>query len=122
VSSKLLAMPKGQIFVVNEGDRALLISLAEVKDGPVTLAVAAPLIEQALTGDKNKELAAAEIKRLRGGARIEYLNKDLAMDPDAPAGASPVAAVRGPVPPAARAAPTAATDKAAVERGVAGLK
>jgi EpsD family peptidyl-prolyl cis-trans isomerase len=122
VSSKLLAMPKGQIFVVNEGERALLISIAEVKDAPVTLAVAGPQIEQGLAGDKNKELAAAEIKRLRAGARIEYLNKDLAMDPDPPAGASPVAAARGPAPAAAHAAQAAATDKAAVERGVAGLK
>jgi hypothetical protein len=127
VSSKLLAMPKGQIFVVNENDRALLIALADVKDAPVTLAVAGPQIEQALASDKNKELAAAEIKRLRTGAKIEYLNKDLAMDPKAPAQPNPAAALPAAADNAAAAgaAPAgtpAAADKGAIDRGVAGLK
>jgi EpsD family peptidyl-prolyl cis-trans isomerase len=116
VSSKLLAMPKGQIFIVSENERALLIAIADVKDAPVTLAVAGPQIEQALAGEKNKELAAAEIKRLRTGAKIEYLNKDLAMDPNAPA-AAPAAAVA-----AAPGGAAAGGDKAALDRGVAGLK
>jgi EpsD family peptidyl-prolyl cis-trans isomerase len=124
VSSKLLTMPKGQIFIVNEGDRALFISIADVKDAPVTLEVAAPQIEQALAGEKNKEAAAAELKRLRSGAKIEYLNKDLALDPNA-APANPAAAVQGTAPAASAApaaAPAAGSDKAALDRGVAGLK
>ena len=124
VSSKLLALPKGQLFIVKEGDRAMLISIADVREAPVTLAVAAPQIEQYLVSQKNKELAAAEIKRLRQTAKIEYLNKDLAMDPNAPA-AMPAAAPAAPAaaPAAAQAdAGAGATDNAAVERGVAGLK
>jgi hypothetical protein len=130
LSQKLLAMPKGQIFIVNEPQRALLISIAEIKDAPVTLQVAAPQIEQYLVTQKNKELAAAEIKRLRSTAKIEYINKS--MMPDAGTGnpAGPAAALPAALPAAAPAAPSApapaadngGADKAALDRGVAGLK
>jgi EpsD family peptidyl-prolyl cis-trans isomerase len=134
VAGKLLAMPKGQIFIVKEGERALLISIAEVREAPVTLQVAAPQIEQFLLNQKNKELAAAEIKRLRSTAKIEYINKS--MVPSAaeaaagsPAGAPlPAALPTSATAPAAGVAPAApasdggATDKAALDRGVAGLK
>jgi len=146
LSSKLLGMPKGQLFVVKEGPRAMFISVNEVKDAPVTLAVAAPQIEQFLVNKKNKELASAELQRLRADAKIEYINKSLMPDPKAaptlPAGGAPTSAVAGadaaPVadqngggtaagPSAAGAGATqapadASTDKAALDRGVAGLK
>ncbi|TFW36018.1 peptidyl-prolyl cis-trans isomerase, EpsD family [Massilia horti] len=118
LSQKLLAMPKGQIFIVKEGERAMLISIAEVKDAPVSLEVAAPQIEQFLVNQKSKELAAAEVKRLRQGAKIDYINKSLA--PDAAAAATPATASPAAVAPAAAASDDA--DKAALERGVAGLK
>lgn len=143
LSSKLLSMPKGQLFAVKEGERAMLISIAEVRDAPVNLTIAGPQIAQYLMNKKQKELAAAEIQRLRGTAKIAYLNKDYAPDPNAPKGAAPAAgnppgapdagatAVAG-VPadaPAGTAsvapapeAPAANTDKAALDRGVAGLK
>ncbi|MCS0589338.1 EpsD family peptidyl-prolyl cis-trans isomerase [Massilia norwichensis] len=146
LSSKLLGMPKGQLFVVKEGPRAMFISVNEVKDAPVTLAVAAPQIEQFLVNKKNKELASAELQRLRADAKIEYINKSMMPDPKAapamPAGGVPTSAVAGadaaPVAdqnggtPAAGAGATPApagapdrdngTDKAALDRGVAGLK
>jgi EpsD family peptidyl-prolyl cis-trans isomerase len=142
LSSKLLGMPKGQLFVVKEGPRAMFISVTEVKDAPVTLAVASPQIEQFLVNKKNKELATAELQRLRADAKIEYLNKSLMPDPKSaptlPAGAVPASAVAGangaPVADqqggvhanGAAAAPAPASDnnadKAALDRGVAGLK
>lgn len=124
ISHKLLSMPKGQIFVINEGGRALLLAVTDIKDAPVTLDVAGPQIAQALANERNKDAAAAEIKRLRGGAKVEYLNKDLAMDTNAPA-ANPAAAVQGApaaAAPAQASAAAPATDKAALDRGVAGLK
>ncbi|MBQ5964589.1 EpsD family peptidyl-prolyl cis-trans isomerase [Massilia sp. ZL223] len=143
VASKLLAMPKGQIFVVKEGERALLISIADVRDAPVTLNIAAPQITQFLVNKKNKELAQAEIQRLRSTAKIEYLNKDLqptgkepglpttapgvggpaaAPEPSALAnGAGPAADAAAPAA-APATAPAAAADEGAVSRGVAGLK
>ena len=146
LSQKLLGMPKGQLFVVKEGPRAMFISVAEVKDAPVSLQVASPQIEQFLTKRKNQELAAGELKRLRGGATIEYLNKSMMPDqksgavpasataPGMPAAGEPSAAASDSPAPAAGpaaapAAPAAApadhagsADKAALDRGVAGLK
>jgi peptidyl-prolyl cis-trans isomerase C len=116
LSSKLLAMPKGQLFIVKEGERSMLISIAETREAPVTLEVAAPQIEQFLFNKKNKDAAAAELARLRAGAKIEYLNKALAMDAkDRPAAAGPGA-------PPAPAPAAADPNKAALDRGVAGLK
>jgi EpsD family peptidyl-prolyl cis-trans isomerase len=132
LSEKLLGQPKGQLFVVKEGPRAMFISVTEIKDAPVSLAVAAPQIEQYLMNQKNKELAGAELQRLRGNAKIEYLNKSMAPDastPATPAGGPPSSAVAGASPAAtAAAAPGTApsdaigSDKAALDRGVAGLK
>ena len=116
LSAKLLAMPKGQLFIIKEGERSLLISIADIKDNPVTLEAAAPQIEQFLVNKKNKEASDAEIARLRATAKIEYLNKaDGAKADGAKAdGTAPAA------PAAAPAAPAAANE--ANERGAAGLK
>jgi EpsD family peptidyl-prolyl cis-trans isomerase len=122
LSAKLLGMPKGQLFVVKEGPRAMFISVTEIKDAPVTLAVAAPQIEQFLMNRKNKELASAELNRLRGDAKIEYLNKSMMPDPKAaptpPAGSAP----SGVAPAAGAPDRDNSTEKAALDRGVAGLK
>jgi hypothetical protein len=87
-------------------------------------------------------MASAELQRLRADAKIEYLNKSMMPDPKSaptlPAGGAPTSAVAGadaaPVAdqnggaPAAGAgagqAPAAehSNDKAALDRGVAGLK
>jgi peptidyl-prolyl cis-trans isomerase C len=104
LSSKLLAMPKGQLFLVREGARSVLSVLSDVRDVPVTRDLATPQIEQFLSANKNKAAVTAEVARLRASAKIEYLNKA-----DKPA---PVVA------PAA--APANNTDANA--RGVAGLK
>jgi peptidyl-prolyl cis-trans isomerase C len=109
MSSRLLGMQKGQLFFVKEGERSLLISIADVREAPVTLDVAAQQIEQFLMNKRSKERAAAEMARLRAGARIEYLNKSMALDARTA--------------PAAGAAPAASgAAKDALDRGVAGLK
>nr|WP_070224639.1 MULTISPECIES: EpsD family peptidyl-prolyl cis-trans isomerase [unclassified Janthinobacterium] len=119
LSAKLLSMPKGQLFIIREGDRTLLISLADIRDNPATLAQAAPQIEQFLFNKKNKDAADAELKRLRAAAKIEYLGKD-----GPPAAASAAASAAAPVPSpasAAQAAPAKSSSEAN-DRGVAGLK
>ncbi len=100
LSSKLLAMPKDQIFFAREGGRAMLVSVADVVDAPVTLAIAAPQIAQFLANRKNRELAQAEIGRLRAAAKIEYMNKELAPDGKTD-GAAALARTAGPGLPAA---------------------
>jgi len=115
LSAKLLSMPKGQLFIIREGDRTLLISLADIRDNPVTLAQAAPQIEQFLFNKKNKDAADAELKRLRATAKIEYLGKDAA-----PVAAAAAASGAAPAPAAAPAAAKSSSE--ANDRGVAGLK
>ena len=118
LSAKLTGMPKGQLFIIREGDRTLLISLADIKDSPVTLAQVTPQIEQFLFNKKNKDAADAEIKRLRASAKIEYLNKT-----DTPAAASvPAASAPAPTPAPAPVAAPAADAGDVNARGVAGLK
>ena len=126
LSAKLLSMPKGQLFIIREGDRTLLISLADIRDNPATLAQAAPQIEQFLFNKKNKDAADAELKRLRAAAKIEYLNKGSAAasaTASAPAAAPAVATPAAPAPsvPAAPAAPASSSSESN-DRGVAGLK
>ncbi len=116
MNSKLLGLPKGQLFIIREGDRSLLVSIADIKDSPVNEAAAAPQIEQFLFNKRNKDAADAEIARLRAAAKIEYLNK--AADKTAPAAADAAPAASAPA--AAPAAADAASN--ANERGVAGLK
>ena len=117
LSAKLLSMPKGQLFIIREGDRTLLISLADIRDIPATLAQAAPQIEQFLFSKKNKDVADAELKRLRAAAKIEYLGKG-----GPPAAASAAASAAAPAPAQAVKAAPAQSSSEANDRGVAGLK
>ena len=133
MSAQLLRMPKGQLFIVKENERTLLISIAEIREAPVPLEVASQQIEQFLVSKRNKENAAAELARLRASAKIEYLNKSMAMDAKT-ATAVPAAASAGNLgapantlgaPAGGLGAPAAATDaaaKAAIDRGALGLK
>ncbi|MYN29084.1 peptidyl-prolyl cis-trans isomerase, EpsD family [Duganella sp. CY42W] len=106
LSSRLLSMKAGQLFLIKEGERSLLNTVADVKDAPVTLETAGPQIEQYLMNSKSKEAATAEIARLRAAAKIDYLNKEVAGEPK---------------PAPAAAAPAASSDQS-VAKGVAGLK
>lgn len=72
---KLKEMQKGQLFIVNKGENSLLNAITDVKDSPVTVAIAAPQIEQYLVNKKSREMADAEIAHLRSLAKIEYLNE-----------------------------------------------
>ncbi|TFW27503.1 EpsD family peptidyl-prolyl cis-trans isomerase, partial [Duganella callida] len=85
MSAKVLAMPKGQLFIVREGERSVIMTVADVKDAPVSEQVAAPQIEQFLSNQRAKDAAAAEMARLRSGAKIEYFNKTTGAPEAAPA-------------------------------------
>ncbi len=114
LTTRLLAMKPGQLFLVKEGTRSVLAVVTDVKEAPVTLETASQQIQQYLFTTKSKELASAEIKRLRDQAKIEYLNKAAAPD-----------AASAPATPAVAPAPAPAPADSASEsnaRGVAGLK
>ena len=108
LSAKLLALAKGQLFIVREGERSMLVSIADIRSSPVELATAKPQIEQFLVARRNKEAAEAEVKRLRASAKIAYFNQPA---PATGPGTTPAAQ-----PSVANAAATG------MERGVAGLK
>lgn len=102
MTSKLLVMPAGKLFIVNEGENSMIVGLNGIKSSPVSATAAAPQIEQYLMNKKGKEAADAEIARLRALAKIEYLNAS-----------APVAAQT-------QEQPTSDT-ASQVERGAAGL-
>jgi len=114
LAARLLAMPKGRLLLVQEGQRALLIAIDAVRDAPVSLDVAAPQIAQYLANRKNKERAQAEIQRLRATARIDYLDQNLAPDAATP-GALPTAAPAAPFAGDGRIGPAGDGDGAAGE-------
>ncbi|WP_342118562.1 EpsD family peptidyl-prolyl cis-trans isomerase [Pseudoduganella sp. OTU4001] len=97
LSAKLMALSKGQLFIVREGERSMLVTIADIRPAPVELDAARPQIEQFLMAKKGKEAAEQEVKRLRASAKIAYMNQP-----------APVAAAGAPAP--------------GTERGVAGLK
>lgn len=74
IIAKLKEMKKGQLFLVNEGERSMLNSIIDIKNSPVSAKEAEPQIEQYLINKKTKEAADAEITHLRKTAKIEYLN------------------------------------------------
>jgi EpsD family peptidyl-prolyl cis-trans isomerase len=70
---QLARMKPGEIAVFAAPLGASVIQLVHAEDAPLTEQQAAPLIEQFLAGRKKLELAAAEVRRLREVATIEYL-------------------------------------------------
>jgi len=70
---QLARMKEGDIAVFSSALGATVVQLVQAQDAPLTEEQAAPLIEQFLAGRKRLELAAAEVKRLRETASIEYV-------------------------------------------------
>jgi EpsD family peptidyl-prolyl cis-trans isomerase len=72
---RLAAMKPGEIAVFATPLGASVIQLLHAEEAPLTEPQAAPLIEQFLAGRRRLETAAAEVKRLREVATIEYLGE-----------------------------------------------
>jgi EpsD family peptidyl-prolyl cis-trans isomerase len=70
---RLARMQPGEITVVRSALGASVVQLVSAHDAPLSEREAAPVIERFLSGRKRMELAAAEAKRLRESARIEYV-------------------------------------------------
>jgi hypothetical protein len=68
-------MKDGEIAVFDAPSGAAVVQLVQAQEAPLSEREAAPLIEQFLSGRKRLELAAAEVKRLRDVARIEYVGE-----------------------------------------------
>jgi EpsD family peptidyl-prolyl cis-trans isomerase len=70
---QLARMKSGEIAVFATPLGASVIQLIHAEDAPLGAEQAQALIEQFLAGRKRLEIAAAEVKRLRESARIEYV-------------------------------------------------
>ncbi len=68
-------MGEGDIAVFASPLGATVVQLVHAQDAPLGEQQAAPLIEQFLAGRKRLEVAAAEVRRLRAGASIEYVGE-----------------------------------------------
>jgi len=70
---QLARMKSGEIAVFATPLGASVVQLIHAEDAPLGAEQAQALIEQFLAGRKRLEIAAAEVKRLRESARIEYV-------------------------------------------------
>ena len=90
IAAKLMVMPKGQLFLVEQSGNKILNALADIKDSPVTALNASPQIEQFLINKKNKDAVDVEVAHLRSLAKIEYFNASAPVAIQAPASTSGV--------------------------------
>jgi hypothetical protein len=72
---RLAAMKPGEIAVFATPLGASVIQLLHAEQAPLSETQAAPLIEQFLAARRRLDTAAAEVKRLREVATIEYLGE-----------------------------------------------
>jgi EpsD family peptidyl-prolyl cis-trans isomerase len=70
---ELARMKQGDITVFAAPPGVSVVQLLQAQEAPLSEQQAAPLIEQFLAARKRMELAAAEVRRLRDGAHIEYV-------------------------------------------------
>ena len=70
---QLARMKEGDIAVFAAPPGVSVVQLVQAQEAPLVAEQAAPLIEQFLAARRRMELAAAEVRRLRDGARIEYV-------------------------------------------------
>lgn len=69
----LARMRPGEIAVFEAPEGASVVQLEAAEEAPLTEAQAAPLIEKFLAGRRRLELAAAEVRKLRENASIQYV-------------------------------------------------
>jgi hypothetical protein len=65
---------KGDVFIINEKENSLLVTIDTIRDSSIITAIAAEQIEKFLINQKYKKAIDTEITRLRSFAKIEYLN------------------------------------------------
>lgn len=103
-------MKDGQTALIPTAGGILIVQLAASQSQPLDEQQAAPFIEQFILNQRKAELAAAELKNLKGKATIEYVGDY----------AKPVEESK-PAPPAA-APPPAGAGESHLDKGVKGLK
>jgi len=75
VLAKFSKMVVGDLILINANGRTVAGRMLEINDVPISEKDAKPLIEHIISGQKRKQVAEAEMERLRRAAKIEYINK-----------------------------------------------
>jgi EpsD family peptidyl-prolyl cis-trans isomerase len=113
---KLQPLKDGQCIVLEAPRAITYVRVASSQSAPIGAEAAAPNIEKFLANQRASDAVTASLKQLRGAAKISYMGefaKPLEAAADAPA---------APAPAPAAAADKSTDDKAAMDKGVSGLK
>ena len=125
VLPKYHQLKDGETAIIPTAGAILIVQLLASQTQPLDEKQATPFIEQFLANQRRSDLAASEVKKLRGAAKIEYVG-EFAKAPEEK-GKSVMEGFAAPPPPAAPAAPPSPAapqpmGKSEMEKGVAGLK
>ncbi|NUT59601.1 peptidyl-prolyl cis-trans isomerase, EpsD family [Herbaspirillum sp. C9C3] len=117
MNTSLKTMDRGALFVVLEGQTAILTSLQDVKNAPLSLAVATPQIIQYLVTQKQNQASEQLVERLKGEAKIEYSEQAKSFaDLSAPTNGAEASTGKD------QAKDPESVNKDVISRGVAGFK
>jgi EpsD family peptidyl-prolyl cis-trans isomerase len=117
--TKIHALKDGQSTLLETPQTVTLLRIASSQSAPVAQADALPRIEQFLTNQRATQAVTARIKQLRTDTKITYMGEFGNAD------GTPAVAATAPAPapaPAESASAAADAGKAALEKGIAGLK
>jgi EpsD family peptidyl-prolyl cis-trans isomerase len=116
---RISAMKDGEIGVIAAGNQLTVLQIAASQSQPMNEAQAKPYIDQFLSAIKRDELVKAELVRLRGVAKIEYVGDFAKLDGKLGGNVDAKAAAPAPAADAKTTAPAASN---AVEKGLSGLR
>jgi len=121
--NKFSKMVVGDLIFINANGRTVVGRLVEVKDVPISEKDSKPLIQRIILSQKRKDVAEAELKRLRELAKIEYLNDKFAPSASAEPAAVPPPAAAPVVEDKAASPEKGANDNLdkSIEKGLSGL-
>lgn len=114
---QIAAMKDGDIGTFANEKGVTVLRVVGTQAQPLDPQAATPVIEQFLGNIKRDELLAAELKRLRESAKIEYMG-ELAATTAGQDGATPTPVSN----PAPKVSDKSADDKSAISKGVTGLR
>jgi hypothetical protein len=118
---RISAMKDGEMGVIAAGNQLTVLQIAASQSQPMNETQAKPYIEQFLSAIKRDELVKAELARLRGVAKIEYIGDFAKLD--AKANGKAAGQVGSTAAPAAPVAPASAGGSThAVDKGLSGLR
>lgn len=125
---KFFKMAKGEVVIIPAGDSLSVLQLQDFREQPLTEEQAGPIIGRLLLEQKRKALLEAEMKKLRDGAKVEYLGAFADAGKAPQDSAATQAASAQPASSVNAASPLAELGKADakidshVEKGLSGLK